>query len=439
MAFIERSNNRILPANARAADVATRAVEEITPVQQQRYLAAFSVQGYQCILYSRLEGGGARCSCQSSRKIVNSILGKDGKASPGVVNEMLSGSSFTIRPYGSDNWKTQGYDSPQFPTADNSATETDQNLWVGQDPSTITSPLSPGNKHGGVFDIASKGGAYPNERVVDADGGFGDNGPVRGQDIDQIMNDWDSGIVTHNESGCPVCFGTGIVGGFAPLYGWRKVWTPDQVTMVDGELDVLERPWATTDNTQFTLVFTLPRGATALDTATLWHGNKKVAYRMTVNNVQVTDANVLQLCDGQPKVAQVTLLNGSTRWTHFELQFNLGSFQMSARFEYPKQPKSGDANKLERTLPFQIVMDPGVPQEVKTGDIITESVNGRSMVVGEVVPWNTRNRRLLGQELTVRVLQPTEYFNLLPRRGRVPTKDRTTDYLMDNVTGPRRT
>lgn len=435
MPFVEKSNNRILPPNARAADVATRAIEEITPVQQQKYLAAFSVQGYQCILYSKLQGGGRRCSCQSSRKVINSILGKDGKASPGVINELITGSQFKISAYGSDVWKNHGYDSPAFPTANNSGTEQDPTQWEGLDSSSITSPANPGNKHLGVFDVASPGGNYPNERIVDGEG-FGDNGPIRSQDLDEVMKDWDSGTARAGD-GCPVCFGTGFTGGFAPLYGWRHVVTPDQVTLTDGEIEVLELPFCATGS-GFQAVITFPRGATAMDTATLWHYQDRVPYTMMVNGVRITDSNVLRLCDGQPKVVEITVPNGK-KWTHMEFQFNLGSFGQSARFEFPKQPKSSDGNKLERTEPFQIVMDPGVPQEIKVGDIITESVNGKCLVVGNVVPWNTRNRRLLGQEVTVRVLQPQEYFNLLPRRGRVPTKDRTTNYLMDNVTGPRRT
>lgn len=435
MPFRESSNSRLVPANARAADVATKAIEEITPIQQQKYLAAFSPMGFQCILYSRLEGGGQRCSCQGHRKLINSILGKDGKAGPGVINEMLTGAQFKISAYGSQLWKQNGYDSPAFPTLDNSATETDPDQIEGKDPSSVTSPQNPGNKYQGVFDVASKGGSYPIERVVDSDG-FGDNGPVRANSLDEIVKDWDAGSIGSGD-GCPVCFGTGIVGGFAPLYGWRHVITPNMAVLNDGDIELVELPWAAKCS-GFSAVVTFPRGATALDTATLWNKQQRVAYTMTVDSVAITDSNVMHLCDGRPKTVEITVLNGKP-WTHMEFQFNLGSFGHSARFEFPKQPKSSNGNLLEREEPFTIVVDPGVPQEIKTGDIITESVTGKCLIVGTVVPWNTRNRRLLGQELGVRVLQPQEYFNLLPRRGRVPTRDRTTNYLADNVTGPRRT
>jgi len=435
--FRESSNNRILPANARAADVATKAIEEISHVQQQRYLAAFSPQGYQCVLYSRMEGGGAKCSCQNHRRIINSVLGKDGKASPGIINELLTGRNFQNNRYGSVVWSENGFDSPNYPAADNSAIESNSSLWVGQDSSTVTSPANPGNKHLGVFDVVTEGGEYPTERIANGDS-FGDNGAVRSKDMDALVQDWDTGVYRGNDPGCSVCFGTGFIGGFTPLYGWRKVVAPYEVNLIDGEINTLELPFSTKNNTRFEVVLAFPRGAHSLDTATLWKGDVKVPYIMTIDTVRVTDANVMSFCDGKPKVLEIQLINGS-EWTHFEIQFNLGAFQQSARFEFPKQPKSSDGNKLERTLPFQIILDPGVPQEVKVGDVITESVNGKTLVVGAVTPWNTRNRRLLGQEITVRPVQPMEYFNLLPRRGRVPTKDRTTDYLMDNVTGPRRT
>jgi hypothetical protein len=51
------NNNRILPANGRAVDVAKRAIQEILPVQQMRYHDAFAVQGYEGVLYNRLGQG----------------------------------------------------------------------------------------------------------------------------------------------------------------------------------------------------------------------------------------------------------------------------------------------------------------------------------------------------------------------------------------------
>jgi hypothetical protein len=422
----DQTNNRINPANARQADVARKALEEIAPIQQKSYRAAFSTAGYQAVLYSRIQGGSVKCSCKAHRKIANTLLGIDGKADVGVINELLTGAVHTTNRYDSAVWANNGFDSPEHPAPD------------GNNPNQVTAPNIQGAPFFGLpYDIRTQGGEYPNEQVAGSGADFGDNGPVRTTDLDQLVHDWDSGVVRTNEVGCPVCYGTGYIGGFTALYGWRVVLTPMQVTLTSGQLDLAELPWAAENCQTFQFVLTLPRGYTALDSITLWNGTQKVPYTLSYSGTQVTPTSLRTLCDGTPKLFVATVTSGY-RWTHFEWQFNLGNWDSTARFEFPKLPKS-KANLLEPTEPFQIVLDPGVPQEVKIGDIIVESVNGRALIVGEVTPWNTQHRMTLGQLCTVRPVQPMEYFNLLPRRGYVSQQDKAVQYQHDNQNGPRRT
>src|ERR1700737_3071847 len=113
------SNNRIIPANARAADVAAKAVKEILPVQQMRNMSAMRVQGYPAILYTHLTQG-RKCTCQSTQKQLNSRLGLDGKAKPGVINEMLTGAmEFDVSPYGTSSTYTDPFSSVTSPCATN--------------------------------------------------------------------------------------------------------------------------------------------------------------------------------------------------------------------------------------------------------------------------------------------------------------------------------
>jgi hypothetical protein len=118
------------------------------------------------------------------------------------------------------------------------------------------------------------------------------------------------------------------------------------------------------------------------------------------------------------------------------VQFSIGT--TTAFFDFPRQPRGNNTNLLDSVTPFRIVVSPDVPQVLKHGDIITESVNGRALMVQTVEPWNTRNRITLGQTVEVRPLQPQEYYNLLPRIYRVPTKDRTPEMQYDNQTRPNR-
>jgi hypothetical protein len=99
MPYVERSNNRTLSANARQSDVAEKAVREIIPVQQLRSYSAFRVQGIEAIHYSRMTSG-RKCNCQSSAKQLNGLLDKNGKASAGTINQLLTGNlEFNVTPY----------------------------------------------------------------------------------------------------------------------------------------------------------------------------------------------------------------------------------------------------------------------------------------------------------------------------------------------------
>ena len=72
-------------------------------------------------------------------------------------------------------------------------------------------------------------------------------------------------------------------------------------------------------------------------------------------------------------------------------------------------------------------------------DVIVESQLGKILVVQSVDTWKTRQRSILGWEIQVRVIQPQELFRILPARGRIKSKDRTTEFSRDNVRGGYRT
>lgn len=436
MAFVERSNNRILPPNARATDVARRAIDEITPVQQQKLYAAFPVQGFQCVLYSHLRNG-RKCSCQSTRKTINSILGQDGKASPGVINEMLTGNArFGISDYGSE---TSSYNQI------NRSNNTDSQFI---DDYTITSPDLPYAKHEGEFDLVSRGRSYDQERIVGEgdfhDGeAFGDNGPLQDIDLDDLVGDFDIGGLGYSDVSCPVCFGTGYIGGYTVFNGQRTVIVPEMVSFdpdVDHQsyIDYTSTPFAAYGS--FSAIVTLPRGAHSIDHIALYDGKNQIPYLMKIDGTKVDHQMFMSKLDGKPHTIRIEPANpkgtGPARWTHFELQFNTN--RDWAYFEFPVMHKNSDITLLEQWDPFQLILSPNVPL-VQTGDVITESTYGKTLVVQSGTWRNTRVRQMLGWECQVRVVQPTELYTILPKRGRVPTKPRTAVPVRDNIRGPRRT
>ncbi len=410
MPTVFRTNNKILPANARAADVAERMVRDIIPVQQRRYYDAFRVQGIQCIHYSRLDQG-RRCSCNASGKILNGLLNEEGKASSSTINQIINGSmSFEVIPY------EEGYDSNRPDEA---------------------SPYATVNKHQGVFDRVRATDGTPFEHTYEeGTEAFGDDGPLQKVDIDELLGDVDITSYGMSDVACPVCFGSGFVGGFAPFHSYRHVMACTDVVSVGGQLDLVKRPYSVQEATSWSAKITLPRGALAIESFKVWNYTTVVPTTWTIDGVPVTtDKQILAFCNGHPHLVQATFA-GPRSFSHVEIQFTMSS--ESLYFEFPKRPLSADTSLLERMEPFQIVMSPNIPR-LNAQDVIVESQLGKALVVQTVNPWQSRDLNVLGPECNVRVTQPQELYRLLPARGRVPDAQPSTAMVRDNVRGIYRT
>lgn len=406
----QSNNNRIPSSNARQSDVAKRAIQEILPTQQMRYQAAFRVQGFEGVLYNRLYQG-QKCTCQASQKQLASRLDQNGKAKPGFINELLTGAVFDVSGYGQDIL------TPPLDPFD-----------------SVVSPDAPVDKHQGVFDnITQRPGSLPASVVDQRD--YGDNGPIEVEfDIDQLASDFNMTEAGYSEASCAICFGSGYVGGYSPLYGRRIVRPADQVDLKSEDvLDVARAPWTATSKT-FSFTETLPYGAVALDIIRVMNGPRACPANFTVDGQAVNEVSILRFCDGRPHVIQVMFAE-PTKFTHVELQFKTSSDD--AFFEFPRLNKSNDLSLLERTDPFQIILSPLIPH-VDSEDIFVESTTGKTLIVQTINTWNTKQRQLLGWECQVRVVQPQELYNIMPRRGRIKTKPETTNLVHDNSTGYRR-
>ncbi|QRE00254.1 hypothetical protein [Burkholderia phage BCSR5] len=403
-----RSNNRLLPANARATDVAERAIQEILPVQQMRYHNAFRVQGIECVMYSRMRQGHP-CSCQSSGKHVNARLNKEGKASLGTINEMLTDSlEFSITNYGQSTERRMfGVDTGQ------------------------TSPFAPVNKNQGVFDVIGNEGMAQSRTSDEKD--FADNGPFDPTTLDDLVGEFDSFRAGFGDASCPICFGTGYIGGYQVYQGHRTVYGVDDVVLpATASIDMTARPFKALTS-GFKVRTVLPRGALTLDVFRVMNGNKIVPTRFSIDGVILKNPlQVLKLCDGLPHIIEAVF---DAEFTHFEFQANVS--KESTYFEFPRLSSSSDTAVLDQTNPFQIIMSPLVPSVLPL-DIIQESMRGKMLIVMNVNDWNTRSRNVLGWECEVRVLQPMELQQLLPRRKPQLYTNQTTTMVRDNVRGPRR-
>ena len=390
-----RSN--LTPANMRASDVAKTMVEHVASMQQQRMIAAFRVQGFKAILYSRLSQGIA-CTCKGAEKAVGLKLNPDGKADTGTINRVLTGESkFGVGAYNPLSPDSEFDDIDNFhdhETSPNNAT----NQFLGD--------LRRAGPDDGTNNLVT------DEPTMTETGMFS-------PDIDALLRDFDYGSIGLTDVSCPLCFGSGYIGGFSPFRGWRQVVDATRM-QTTSTLDLTASPLALRPGT-FTFVMVLPLGAAVVDCFRVMNGDRMVRAQILVDGVDTMNKRVLNWFDGRPHTITI---NSQDPVTHFEAQAGLNPEPVY--FEFPKKGKSQDISVFEKTEPFQILMSPECP-EVQTLDIIAESQSGRLLIVGTVNPWTTRDRNFLGQEVQVRVAQPAELWRILPVRGHVMVKEQTTN------------
>jgi len=419
MPIVHRTNNRVLPANARAADVAKDTINRILPVQNRKYDAAFQVDGYSGVLYHRL-GKGFSCACSSHKKQLTSRLGEDGKADEGTINELLTGGlPFGVRAYGSRQdvleidsslFATPRTDSPSV-TARSSITGSHLERWA---PSELT--------QAGVSTVI--------------DDGEGPNGPVAmTSDLQDFAESVDLSIHSNMDVSCPVCFGTGFVGGFSVFNGWRRSLVPYEPTCTlppAATLSYDNGPCSVLTDT-LTWTVTLPKGCVSVDAFRLFNGEEAVPANFFVDNrLLVSAQDIAQFCDGVSHEIRVDL--GEERVvTHLEIQINQSA--NSANFAFPKTSRSSNTSLLDSTDEVSVVFSPLVSL-VRPLDIVFETTTGRFFRVTSCSEWRDARSYVLGWESSLRVTQPQELFNLLPRRSPV-LGSRQQPYVRDNLAGPR--
>jgi hypothetical protein len=378
MPIVDRKSG-LVPNNARNADVAHRMIEHIAPMQQQRTQAAFRVNGIQAILYNKLTQGPS-CVCHSKSNEV-ARLSPDGKASTGIINRVLTGNSnFGIRSYAPEDQDLEldPYNAPTSPLS--------VNKWRGDNTKISQEPTA------GFSDMT-----------------FGPELSDVGQfspDLDDMFNGFDMSHLGISDISCPICFGTGFVGGYVPFRAWRKVLLgTDLQTDSFQDLPSFELTPGT-----HTVMVTLPRGAITIDVFRTMLNSKATSSKLYLDGHDLSSRRVLDFFDGRPHELKI-VTNESL--THVELQVSLSNEPVY--FEVPKLARAADLSFLDQQEPFSIMMSPDIPM-LQPLDVIAETQLGKFLIVQQATQWNTRNRNMLGTECQVRVAQPQELWNILPKR-----------------------
>lgn len=410
MPILSRTNNRVLPANARTADVARQSLNSVMPVQARRMDAAFQVNGYEGVLYSYLTAG-ATCSCQAKGKAINARLDEDGKASPEAINKMLTSSGdFGVRPYAQRPTNTDAYAAQKatglgFMEVDLSATRSKPvplaSMFDDEDLSASPRFTS------GLPDRIDYSESNANASlVVEED---------MAEDVSLMVSDFDVHGLSHSDVSCPICFGSGYIGGYSILHGYRKVLNFQDPSLVLPPTAVIaiEEEIPTITSCEATWSIPLMPGI-SVDALRVWNNTEQVLCgTILIDEVPIlSEAQFLQRCDG--KFHKVTVrFTEDLVFTHLEVQINQSNF--SANFGFPKLSKGSTQSLLEATDPFSVLMSPRVPT-VKALDVIVDSTFGKALQVKTVTGQNDRHLTTLGWNVEVRPTQPQELFSMLPRR-----------------------
>jgi hypothetical protein len=157
----------------------------------------------------------------------------------------------------------------------------------------------------------------------------------------------------------------------------------------------------------------LPKGAILLDSLRVWNLDRIVPAIFMIESVPLTSERAfLNFCDGKKHFLDV-IFTTPTTFTHIEIQCALSC--RPVRLEFPRLGQNTDMTKLDPTDDVQIVAGPEIPL-IKRLDLIAVMAYNKMFQVTNVQLWNENQRRLLGWDVSARVIQPQELYSLLPRR-----------------------
>jgi hypothetical protein len=260
------------------------------------------------------------------------------------------------------------------------------------------------------------------------DEGSAINGPARAETLEDDIGDFD-GYQSLNDTPCGVCLGTGYVGGFSVLNGYRVILSTTDSPSVTGtiEANVLPHAFFATE-VAFNVV--LPKHVVDIDAFRVWNNFQIVTpSELLIDGLPYSTGVFLAKCDGLPH-SVVVRFEDLTTWTHVEIQANQSRHPVRVEF-----PKFTFNERLELQTPIDdvsLAASPLIPRLLRE-DIIADSTSGHLFLVGSATSWATRNRNQLGWDCNARVIQPSELLANLPRRKNVAPK--STNLVLSDKPG----
>lgn len=359
--FSSNKHKRTVARNTHLKSV-PRTIDALTTIVQQHHENSLQADAYPVIVYSKCTTG-VKCTCSETiNDNATALYDEDGKASPAVIDTILNGARFGIEDY------TKTTDVVNVPAA----LESDNDL----------SPLLDNHLNG------------------DSDNG------LTFTSINSFFN-----------SSCPVCFGTGYVGGYTVLGGVRRILDCSAIVSHDGieqlrnNTDVIQF-LSDTGYVDFTLI--LPSLTLSIDALRVWNGFVPAIgtqLLQVVGNVEIQPTQAT-LCTGLPVTLRVRAPD-QTLFTHLEVQVRLSDYPYAAN--YPFISNGFDPLRVNPWDPVSLELGPTVAS-VQAFDVIADIHHQKRWLVTQVTCRKTARGVVLGWDVNARVIEPHEPYNALALR-----------------------
>ncbi len=370
------------PRNNRAAAVAQERLSAIVPLAQQESLNSIGVNAFPSLIYHLLTpGGGKVCTC--SRVLDTSkdapLFDANGNASSEHITSLLEGSQFGIIDYG------------KKPTGGNV---------IGSRGGPFTAP---------VDDVI----APPTATTISP------TDPTIGEVVDISHDSFEVPTEAYGNGACPVCFGTGVVGGFQ-VYGGRRIVVDSTHTGLQLNagvtVDQLEAPYdllffGVGANAAFTM--TLPYLGVVQSVRT-FHKRELVPFLVQIQDgsgvwqpFDPTTASTYM--DGLPhNFRLLSPYPEEGRLTYLEIQITQSDL---VPIDFSKLSRTGDLSILDPLQDVQLCIPPTIPY-LYPGDIVADSIYGKLWRI-KTVEYNNTLKRNLAFQCDARLVQEYEFLHQL--------------------------
>jgi len=375
MPIASHHNTQILARNTQTVDAALATLAAITPIAQQQYDNALKINGIPTVVYTRLTSG-VRCTCSDSHDASKSapIFDEDGNATQDHIQSILTGTKVSIKRYGTRTSKDPAGSDTLIDGAH-----------ISFDKHVLTTRLDD-----------------PVGETVVGDDEF----------IDEV------GLGAGFAGRCGVCFGTGWVGGFTPQHANRQVIDSTYpTTKYNATLnqDVYPHTMEIFEGGYLEFSLILIKGAHSVECIRLFDNDVEIPstqWSLTVDGGSgwqpLTFDTLLNYCTGSPVKVRLTFVG---TLTHLEIQLALSKLP---NVEYPRLNATADRSVLEGIDPVSLNVGPTVPK-VSADDVMVDTVYGKLWLVTASNWFNDARLNQHGYDVSARLIQTPEIFNLLYR------------------------